>query len=66
MLFRSKRGEEKSVKVAFAGNAVTAPVKAGQQVGTIVVTAGDSQNKVPAVAGVAVEKQPAWKSFLPF
>ncbi|HVS29924.1 MAG TPA: D-alanyl-D-alanine carboxypeptidase family protein [Thermoanaerobaculia bacterium] len=61
-----KRGEEKSVKVAFSGGTLAAPVKAGQPAGTIVVTAGESQNKVPAVAGAAVEKQAAWRAFWPF
>ena len=61
-----KRGEEDSVKVAFSGGSVAAPVKAGQPIGTITVTAGESQNKVPAVAGGAVEKQAAWRAFWPF
>ena len=61
-----KRGEEKDVKVSYSGGSVAAPVKAGQQVGTIVVTAGGSENRVPAVAGAAVDKQAAWRAFWPF
>ncbi len=62
-----KRGEEGSLKVAFSGQSVTAPVRAGQQVGMVVVQQnGQAITKVPAVAGAAVEKQPAWKKFWPF
>jgi D-alanyl-D-alanine carboxypeptidase (penicillin-binding protein 5/6) len=62
-----KRGEEKSVQVAFAGNAVTAPVTQGQPVGTVVVKQnGQIIAKVPAVAGAVVAKQPWWKAFWPF
>jgi serine-type D-Ala-D-Ala carboxypeptidase (penicillin-binding protein 5/6) len=62
-----KRGEESSVKVALAANNVTAPVHAGQPVGNVVVSqSGQQINKVPALAGANVEKQPWWKSFWPF
>ena len=62
-----KRGEEGGVKVAFSGQSVTAPVNAGQQVGTVVVQQnGQAIAKVPAVAGAAVEKQAWWKKFWPF
>lgn len=62
-----KRGEEKGVSVKFHGTAVTAPVKRGQQVGTIVVQRGnETLAKVPAVAAQDVAKQSWWKSFLPF
>jgi serine-type D-Ala-D-Ala carboxypeptidase (penicillin-binding protein 5/6) len=62
-----KRGEEAGVKVSFNGGQVTAPVKAGQQVGTITVTQnGKMVSKVPAVAGGAVEKQSFWRKFWPF
>ena len=62
-----KRGEEAGVKVSFNGGQVTAPVKAGQQVGTITVTQnGKMLSKVPAVAGAAVEKQSFWRKFWPF
>lgn len=62
-----KRGQEKDVKVNFSGNAVAAPVRAGQQVGTIVVVAGGQEiARVPAVAGASVAKQPGWKKFWPF
>ncbi|HET7433533.1 MAG TPA: D-alanyl-D-alanine carboxypeptidase family protein [Thermoanaerobaculia bacterium] len=62
-----KRGEEKDVKVAFNGSAVTAPVKRGQRVGTIVVQqGGKTLAQIPAVAGGDVEKQSWWKAFWPF
>lgn len=61
-----KRGEESQVKVAFHGGSVTAPVRAGQQVGSITVTAAGSQQTVPAVAGASVEKQAWWRKFWPF
>lgn len=62
-----KRGEEKNVKVAFSGGAVTAPIRKGQQVGTVVVTAGDQTlARVPAVAAADVPKQQWWKAFWPF
>ncbi|HUP45110.1 MAG TPA: D-alanyl-D-alanine carboxypeptidase family protein [Thermoanaerobaculia bacterium] len=62
-----KRGEEKDVKVSFAGSTVTAPVRQGQQVGTIVVTSGNETiARVPAVAATAVAKEPWWKAFWPF
>jgi D-alanyl-D-alanine carboxypeptidase (penicillin-binding protein 5/6) len=62
-----KRGEEAGVKVSFNGGQVTAPVKSGQQVGTITVTQnGKMLSKVPAVAGAAVEKQSFWRKFWPF
>ncbi|HEX7193287.1 MAG TPA: D-alanyl-D-alanine carboxypeptidase family protein [Thermoanaerobaculia bacterium] len=61
-----KRGEEGQVKVAFHGDSVTAPLSAGQPVGTITVTAAGSQQKVPAVAGTSVDKQPWWRKFWPF
>jgi len=62
-----KRGEEKGVRVSFAGRAVTAPVKRGQNIGTIVVQRGnETLAKIPAVAAQDVPKQQWWKSFLPF
>jgi D-alanyl-D-alanine carboxypeptidase (penicillin-binding protein 5/6) len=63
-----KRGEEAGVKVSFTGSqVVTAPVRAGQPVGTITVAqAGQVIAKVPAVAGAAVDKQPWWRKFWPF
>ena len=61
-----KRGEEGGVKVAFHGGSVTAPVRAGQNVGTITVTAPGSQQKIPAIAGASVDKQPWWRKFWPF
>ncbi|MGZ8851022.1 MAG: D-alanyl-D-alanine carboxypeptidase family protein [Thermoanaerobaculia bacterium] len=62
-----KRGEEGTVKVAFSGQSVTAPIRAGQPVGNVVVQQnGQAIARVPAVAGNAVEKQPWWKKFWPF
>ena len=62
-----KRGEEKGVSVKFNGSAVTAPVKRGQHIGTIVVQRGnETLAKVPAVAAQDVAKQPWWKAFWPF
>jgi D-alanyl-D-alanine carboxypeptidase (penicillin-binding protein 5/6) len=61
-----KRGEEGGVKVAFHGGSVTAPVRAGQSVGSITVTAPGSQQNIPAIAGASVEKQSWWRKFWPF
>jgi D-alanyl-D-alanine carboxypeptidase (penicillin-binding protein 5/6) len=62
-----KRGEEKSVKSAFSGGNITAPVRAGQQVGAVVVSQnGQAISRIPALAGAAVEKQPWWRKFWPF
>ena len=62
-----QRGQEGGVKTSLSANTVTAPVTAGQQVGTVVVMQGGQQiNRVPAVAGASVEKQSWWKKFWPF
>lgn len=62
-----KRGEQGGVKVGFVGNPVAAPVRAGQQVGVIVVTQNGQQiSRVPALAGAAVEKQSWWRKLWPF
>ena len=61
-----KRGEEAQVKIAFHAASVTAPVRAGQPVGSITVTTPGTQLKVPAVAGASVEKQAWWRKFWPF
>ena len=62
-----KRGEEGGVKVGLVPTNLTAPVRAGQQVGMVVVTQNGQQiNRVPALAASAVEKQPWWKKFWPF
>jgi D-alanyl-D-alanine carboxypeptidase (penicillin-binding protein 5/6) len=61
-----KRGEEAQVKIAFHAGSVTAPVNAGQPVGSITVTGPGMQLKVPAVAGASVEKQAWWRMFWPF
>lgn len=62
-----KRGEERGVSVKFDGGAVTAPIKRGQQIGTIVVQRGnETLARMPAVAAQDVPKQQWWKAFLPF
>src|SRR5947209_7690290 len=54
-----RRGDEGTVKTSLAPNSVTAPVRAGQQVGWVVVTQNGKQiTKVPAVAAANVERQP--------
>ena len=55
------------MKVGLVAPPVTAPVNAGQALGTVVATQNGQQiGKVPALAGAAVEKQPWWKRFWPF
>jgi serine-type D-Ala-D-Ala carboxypeptidase (penicillin-binding protein 5/6) len=62
-----KRGQERNVKVSFTGGSVNAPVKKGQQIGTILVQSGsETIAKIPGVAGADVGKQGWWKSFWPF
>jgi serine-type D-Ala-D-Ala carboxypeptidase (penicillin-binding protein 5/6) len=62
-----KRGEEGNVKMALAPSPVSAPVRAGQQVGIVVVSQGGKQiNRVPAVAAENIDKQPWWRKFWPF
>jgi serine-type D-Ala-D-Ala carboxypeptidase (penicillin-binding protein 5/6) len=63
-----KRGQERNVKLSFnAGAPLTAPVKKGQPVGTIIVQSGNETiAKIPGVAGADVGKQSWWKSFWPF
>jgi D-alanyl-D-alanine carboxypeptidase len=62
-----KRGEEGGLKVGLIANPLTAPVTAGQQIGTIVVTrAGEQISRVAAVAGATVEKQSWWRALWPF
>jgi D-alanyl-D-alanine carboxypeptidase (penicillin-binding protein 5/6) len=62
-----QRGQEGGISVRFMPSNLTAPVRAGQQVGVAVVSQGGQQiGRVPAVAQTAVEKQPWWKKFWPF
>jgi len=62
-----QRGQEGGISVRFVPANLTAPVRAGQQVGFAVVNQGGQQiGRVPAVAQTAVEKQPWWKKFWPF
>jgi len=62
-----KRGEEGGAKVSFVSNAIAAPVKKGQPLGTAAVQQnGQTVAKIPVVAGAAVEKNPWWKKFWPF
>lgn len=60
-----KRGEEKGIETSFTGESV-APIRKGQQVGSIVVkSAGKTVGKIPAVASADVPAQPWWKRWLP-
>ena len=62
-----KRGEERGVKVSLRAGSTPAPVRPGQQVGSIVVQQnGQILANVAAVAGAAVAKQPMWRKFWPF
>ncbi|MEA2164339.1 MAG: hypothetical protein QOK37_2466 [Thermoanaerobaculia bacterium] len=62
-----QRGQEGTIKVKFVPSPLTAPVRAGQQVGVVVVSQGGQQiGRVPAIAQGGVEKQPWWKKFWPF
>ncbi|HVG22512.1 MAG TPA: D-alanyl-D-alanine carboxypeptidase family protein, partial [Thermoanaerobaculia bacterium] len=63
-----RRGQERSVKMTFQpGNPVTAPVKKGQPIGTIIVQSGsDVIARIPGVAGADVASEPWYKAFLPF
>ncbi|MGH9423891.1 MAG: hypothetical protein ACRD3J_28200, partial [Thermoanaerobaculia bacterium] len=62
-----QRGQEGSLNIRFIPGNVAAPVRAGQQVGVIVVNQGAQQiGRVAAVAQTAVAKQPWWKKFWPF
>jgi D-alanyl-D-alanine carboxypeptidase (penicillin-binding protein 5/6) len=62
-----QRGQEGGITVRFVPSNLTAPVRAGQQVGIAVVNQGGQQiGRVPAMAQTAVDKQPWWKKFWPF
>jgi D-alanyl-D-alanine carboxypeptidase (penicillin-binding protein 5/6) len=62
-----QRGQEGTIKVKFVPSPLTAPVRAGQQVGVIVVNQGGQQiGRSPAIAQAGVEKQSWWKKFWPF
>lgn len=62
-----KRGQERNVKINFTGGTVAAPVKKGQQLGTIVIQSGtETIAKIPAVAAADVPKESFWKSLWPF
>jgi D-alanyl-D-alanine carboxypeptidase (penicillin-binding protein 5/6) len=62
-----QRGQEGGISVRFVPSNLTAPIRAGQQVGVAVVTQGGQQiGRVPAMAQTAVDKQPWWKKFWPF
>jgi serine-type D-Ala-D-Ala carboxypeptidase (penicillin-binding protein 5/6) len=56
------RGQEKTVTLAFVDGKPKAPIAAGQQVGTIVVKAGNREvARVPALAQVASAVRPWWR-----
>lgn len=61
------RNQERNVKVSFTpGKEVVAPVKKGQQVGTIVVQSGNEViARIPGLAGEDVATQAWYKAFLP-
>lgn len=61
------RTQQRNVKVSFTpGKEVVAPVKKGQQVGTIVVQSGNEViARIPGVAGEDVATQAWYKAFLP-
>ncbi|HEV7486409.1 MAG TPA: D-alanyl-D-alanine carboxypeptidase family protein [Thermoanaerobaculia bacterium] len=62
-----QRGQEGGITVRFVPSNLTAPVRAGQQIGIAVVNQGGQQiGRVPAIAQTAVAKQPGWKKFWPF
>lgn len=62
-----QRGQEGTIKVQFVPSNLTAPVRAGQQVGVVIVNQGGQQiGRTPAVAQAGVEQQPWWKKFWPF
>jgi D-alanyl-D-alanine carboxypeptidase (penicillin-binding protein 5/6) len=62
-----QRGQEGTIRVKFVPSNLTAPIRAGQQVGVIIVNQGGQQiGRAPAVAQTAVEKEPWWKKFWPF
>jgi D-alanyl-D-alanine carboxypeptidase (penicillin-binding protein 5/6) len=62
-----QRGQEGGITVRFVPSNLTAPIRAGQQVGIAIVNQGGQQiGRVPAMAQTAVDKQPWWKKFWPF
>ena len=62
-----QRGQEGTIKVQFVPSNLTAPVRAGQQVGVVIVNQGGQQiGRATAIAQSGVEKQPWWKKFWPF
>jgi D-alanyl-D-alanine carboxypeptidase (penicillin-binding protein 5/6) len=62
-----QRGQEGGITVRFVPSNLTAPVRAGQQIGVAVVNQGGQQiGRAPAIAQAAVDKQSWWKKFWPF
>lgn len=62
-----RRGEAAKAQVQVSGTNATAPIKAGQQVGWVILRQGNQTiAKVPALAAAAVAKEPWWKMFWPF
>jgi len=62
-----KRGQEGGMQTSFSPSPLSAPVKKGQQVGTVVVKQGGNiVAKVPAVASGDVAVAAWWKKFWPF
>ncbi|HXI11211.1 MAG TPA: D-alanyl-D-alanine carboxypeptidase family protein [Thermoanaerobaculia bacterium] len=62
-----KRGQEGGMQTSFSPSPLSAPVKRGQQVGTVVVKQGGNiVARVPAIASGDVATAPWWKKFWPF
>lgn len=65
--FLVKKVEEPKFSMVLSAQKVPAPVKQGQQVGSVVIRRdGRPVAQVPAVAATSVDKNPWWKMFWPF
>ncbi|HVT44467.1 MAG TPA: D-alanyl-D-alanine carboxypeptidase family protein [Thermoanaerobaculia bacterium] len=62
-----KHGEEKGLTTAFGPVGAVAPIRKGQQVGTIIVRKdGKPVASVPAIAAADLGKESWWRKFWPF
>lgn len=62
-----KRGEQGGITTEVRSTNVAAPIRKGQQVGTVVVKSGTKViAQVPALAAMDVAQMPWWKKWLPF
>jgi D-alanyl-D-alanine carboxypeptidase (penicillin-binding protein 5/6) len=60
-------GQEGAVQRSFTASNVTAPVRRGERVGTIVVRQnGRAISRTAALAGADIARQPWWRRFWPF